>query len=431
MAFALCLLYVAVIYVRPGEIVPALASLSITWAVGLVATAVTAFSFVLKPRPVAESPIDWCFLAFCAVAVVTAPFHGWLGAAFRAFQTLLPLAIFYFLIRLTVQTKRQLQILIGVIVLLTVFQAANGILQHYTGFGVGGSTAYADRARMVGDEYTDRPEVLRIRGTGIFSDPNDLAMSLVLVFPFLFTMLLSPRAGSMRRLVAVGGIALLTFAIILTRSRGGLVGLGALCAAYGVRRFGLRRAVPFLLVLGGILAVVFLTRETLDPSEMSSQGRVQAWAVGLQLLKSNPLIGVGFGNFLEYNELVAHNSFVHSLAELGLIGAIFFVGMIYWFLVGTTSRRDVAGASASTLAMDITASGIGILVCATFLSRQYTPILYVPIALGATRMAVERPAGTRLGLFRPGDVARVIALTLLLTGAVYVVVRLFAIWSPR
>jgi putative inorganic carbon (hco3(-)) transporter len=429
MAYALCILYIVVIYVRPGEIVPAWAELSITLAVGAVAAMVTGLSIVLRPRPIADSPVDWCFLGFCVIAILSNPAHGWFGGGLMALRALLPLVLFYFLIRTTVQSKRQLQVLVAVIVLLALFQAGNGIVQYYTGSGIGGSTAMADSARLPGDEYVDRPEVNRIRGTGIFSDPNDLAMSMVLVFPFLFTAVLSPSAGLLWRSLAVGATGVLAFAVILTRSRGGLVGLAALCAAYGYRRFGRRWALLLIVILVVVLGVAFSGKQMLDPSESSSQGRVQAWSAGLQMLKSNPVIGVGFGGYTEYNELVAHNSFVHSLAELGLTGGFFFVGMFYWFLTGTGARRDVAGAASSPLAMDLWASGLGVIACATFLSRQYTPVLYVPIALGATRMAVEQTAGSGVDLMRRGDWTKIVALTLGLIVVVYVVVRIFAVWS--
>ena len=39
------------------------------------------------------------------------------------------------------------------------------------------------------------------------------------------------------------------------------------------------------------------------------------------MLKSHPLTGVGFDQYLEYHTRVAHNSFVETFAELGLIGA--------------------------------------------------------------------------------------------------------------
>ena len=107
------------------------------------------------------------------------------------------------------------------------------------------------------------------------------------------------------------------------------------------------------------------------------------------MLKSHPLLGVGFDRFTEYHERVAHNSFVNTFAEMGVVGGFCFVGLFYWHFVGTGSRRNVAGAATSPIARDLWASAIGIVVAASFLSRQNVPALYIPVALGAARVAVE------------------------------------------
>jgi O-antigen ligase len=180
---------------------------------------------------------------------------------------------------------------------------------------------------------------------------------------------------------------------------------------------------------GLLLAVGSSRMQELSSSEDSAQGRIQAWSAGLGMLRSSPVLGVGFGSFTEYHELVAHNSFVHSLAELGLVGGYFFVGMFYWHFVCTSARRNVAGSRDSVLALDLWASGAGVLVCALFLSRQYSPVLYVPLALGAARVATTPwdPPDTP---FQRGSDWLYVAL---LSGGVvvgsYLVVTFLARWS--
>jgi O-antigen ligase len=184
-----------------------------------------------------------------------------------------------------------------------------------------------------------------------------------------------------------------------------------------------------------VLAVVVMLAagpsrfQEIDSSEASAQGRIQSWAAGLQMLKSQPILGVGFGHFGDYNQLTAHNSFVHSFAELGVIGGVCFVGIWYWFFVTTTARRDVAGAAKSRLALDILASGMGVMVCALFLSRQYSPVLYVPLALGAARVAATPRNPQQVSFHRASDW---MLLTLLSIGVVigtYVLVLVLARWS--
>jgi len=432
MAYLLCLIYIAFIYIRPAE-------LGLTWGgIGLVdivagtALAVTALSVVFKPRPVANLPNDWCFLGFFLAVILSNPANGWFEAGPLAFMAATPIMAFYVLIRIAVRTTRQLRVLIVVLVVVTLFQSVNGIVQYHTGVGFGGSTAYMQKAAE-SEDGEGAPVVVRIRGTGIFNDPNDLAMSLLIVFPFLFTAILSPDPGLIRRLVGFVALSILAYGLYLTQSRGGFVGLTTLCAAYAYRRFGRALGVALSIAAVGVFVVVLVMGQSrvsrLETSEESAQGRIQAWSAGLEMIKSRPVLGVGAGQFTEHNELVAHNSFVHAFAETGFVGGFFFVGMFYWLLVGNGSSRNMAGAASSPLAIDIWACGIGVIVTASFLSRQYSPVLLVPLALGATRMVVERKTDDEEPLQRARDWMYLLLLAFGVLAATHVVVRSFAMWS--
>jgi hypothetical protein len=429
MAYFACLLYIAVTYIRPGEIIPGWIGFPFLQFVGWFAVFASAVSLAFKPRNIVGLPSDWCFLGYCVAIILSRPANGWIGGGYIALLDILPLLMFYLLIRLGIQTERQLKSLMAVLVLLTLFQAGNGILQYHTGVGFGGSTAHV-RAEYDPDTGDEVQEVKRVRGTGIFGDPNDLAMSLIVVLPFLFSAVISGQSGFLLRILAVGAIGVLGYGLVLTQSRGGFVAFAALIATYAYRRFGRLAA-----VVAGVLAVVVMVAagpsrfQQIDASESSAQGRIQSWAAGLQMLKAQPILGVGYGNFGDYNEITAHNSFVHSFAELGVIGGTCFVGMWYWFFVTTGAGRNVAGAARSRLALDILASGVGVMVCALFLSRQYSPILYVPLALGAARLTVTPVDDQQASFQRWSDWMR---LPLLSIGAVigaYVLVRVLARWS--
>ena len=432
MTYVVCLIYVAIVYLRPGELVPAWADLHIAAIALTVAGVTAAVSLVMEPRRFANLPNDLCFLGFCLASILSNPANGNLGAGYAAFLKLLPLIGFYLLIRLAVRTVPQLRWLIVVLVVLTLFQATNGIIQYWTGVGVGGTTAVMEGAAQPDPDLlggSDVGGVRRIRGTGIFGDPNDLAMSLVLVFPFLFSGILSGDPGLVRRVLGLGALAIVSYSLFLTQSRGGLVGLAALGVAYAYRRFGRVTAlIAAVLVVGAVLAGPGRIHE-MTSSEDSAQGRIQAWSAGIEMLKSSPVLGVGFGEFITHHERVAHNSFVHVFAEVGLIGSFFFVGMFYWFFVGNGSARNVAGAAGSPLALDIWASGIGVTVCACFLSKQFVPVLYVPLALGAVRMSAEQQPDHEAPVQRWWDWLLVLCISLGVVVATYVAVRTLLVWS--
>ncbi|MEI6668152.1 MAG: O-antigen ligase family protein [Acidobacteriota bacterium] len=417
------------IYIRPGEIVPAWADVRITQAVGAVAALSALSSLVLRPRPFANLPIDWCFLGFCVATILSNPANGWVGGGYAALASILPLIAFYMLIRVGVETSGQLRGLIVAVVLFTSFQAVNGIIQYHTGVGLGNTTAFL-QSDIVANDDGAIGQITRIRGTGIFNDPNDLAMSLVIVLPFLFTFTLSPESGFVRKIIGLGSLGVISYALLLTQSRGGIVGVGALSAAYFYRRFGRVAAVAIGVVVVGLFLVAGSGRlQRMESGEESAQGRIQAWAAGLEMFRARPVLGVGYGQFTEHNNLVAHNSFVHTFSELGFVGEFFLVGMFYWLIVANRSAGNLAGELASPLRLDVWASGIGVIVCICFLSRQYSPVLYVPLALSATRLSLERPTDDALPKSSFADWVRVLLLAVAVVGVTSVAVRLLAVWS--
>jgi O-antigen ligase len=129
----------------------------------------------------------------------------------------------------------------------------------------------------------------------------------------------------------------------------------------------------------------------MDASESSAQSRVEAWGLGLQMLKANPIFGVGYGRFTEFHDKVAHNSFVHAFAELGLFGATLLVGCFYAFFqsIRVWVRNGQADSSAATSAQSLCLSALGAIVCGFFLSRQYVAVPYLLIAMGTSRATMS------------------------------------------
>ena len=117
---------------------------------------------------------------------------------------------------------------------------------------------------------------------------------------------------------------------------------------------------------------------------------------------------MGYGRFTDYHALVAHNSFVQVLAELGLLGGAAFIGMVFWYFeslrrVGRLPRTGEPPYRAWHTGF--VAMGTAFFVSACFLSRQYNPVLFTVIALGACfvehrqggRHRHSSPCRTRIG----------------------------------
>jgi hypothetical protein len=430
-AYALAVFYVVLIYVRPSEIIPQLEGIPLVSLAGAVTALAAALSMLGDPRRFVNLPNDWCLLGFLLASILSLPANGWMGGATLVIGEVLPLFCVYLFIKIAIRTPRQLRIFMAVMVALTLFQASNGILQYWTGTGFGNSTAVEHGLSGVDSNLLDGSDpnvVRRIRGTGIFGDPNDLAMSLVMVLPFLFGGILNTEGQKSRRLWALAAMAVLLYALFLTQSRGGLVGLGAVGAAYFYRRTGRLSAIVVGVLLAGVLLVAGSSRmQEMSASEDSAQGRIQAWSAGLDMLRSKPVLGVGYHQFTEYHVLVAHNSFVHTFAETGLVGGVFFVGMFFWFFIGNGAARNMSGAAQSPLALELWASGIGVVACICFLSRQYSPVLYIPLALGAARLSIEQQPDTLDSFGSRRDWAILLLLSAGVLIAAYAAVRVLAV----
>jgi len=135
-------------------------------------------------------------------------------------------------------------------------------------------------------------------------------------------------------------------AIVLTRSRGGLVGIAMGCVAAVVlspKKHRVKVLVGLVVaLLGGIYltdpqfverASTILTAE--EEMDGSAQNRIEIWQGGVEMLLANPM-GVGVNNFSRAIERYApqhplrdaHNTFVRCAGELGFPGLILLTAMV-------------------------------------------------------------------------------------------------------
>jgi len=206
------------------------------------------------------------------------------------------------------------------------------------------------------------------------------------------------------RLLFLISLAVILYATFLTQSRGAFVSLAMMVVYYGIRKYGLKKG----MIAGAILLIPLLLffaqgRLTeISTTEESAYGRIDAWYEGLMMLLRSPLWGVGPGMFTEHNYLTAHNSYVLCFAETGLLGYFFWLGAIYFNLVGLSRsiQYELATAEEGSVVSKgffLTISLIGFLTASFFLSRTYTIILFINLALITSYLySVEEESGMEL-----------------------------------
>jgi hypothetical protein len=179
-----------------------------------------------------------------------------------------------------------------------------------------------------------------------------------------------------------------------------------------------------------LVAANFSGGRAMSTREESAAGRLDAWSEGIDMYRSNPVLGVGFHNFVEHHERTAHNSFVLCFAELGTVGYFFWLGLLTVPIlqlkqVSHCIPNDLDGGPLRPYPRVLLASFSGILVAAVFLSRTYTPVLYLFVGLADALFAIARNSGEPIKM--PGLCAlgrRVVALEFASIIAVYVFIRL-------
>jgi putative inorganic carbon (HCO3(-)) transporter len=246
-----------------------------------------------------------------------------------------------------------------------------------------------------------------------YYDANDFATFVVSAMPFGIYLLHAGRTFAVR-VWAAAGLVLLTLGFVWSGSRGGFIALAAV-GVFVVVRYG---AIPmrWRLSATGLIFVVLAAAASdqywqqmgtitsaHDYNRTEETGRMQIWGRGIGYMMSNPVFGVGPGNFqaaegrlspqavrqqygigVRWN--AAHNSFVQAGAELGLPGLILFTGVI---LSAFASLRRAGGLVQAgyqpghdnvPLTPALTGSLLGFVVGAFFLSLAYSEMLYTLVA---------------------------------------------------
>ena len=149
--------------------------------------------------------------------------------------------------------------------------------------------------------------------------------------------------------------------MLLSFSRGGIYFLGVIMILYFFfNRTKLKSYLLFLLLIpAAILMYYYLSEKTNGKiieryQEEGASGRQELVIAGLKLFVSQPLVGVGTGNYndevkksnLYSREAGAHDEFVRVIAEHGLLGMVtywgFFISLFFEILARKKIQREYA-----------------------------------------------------------------------------------------
>lgn len=333
MGFVLSVFYFLVAYLGTTTVFGVLATeihteVILAALVALVSVPALMKSYLLKtPQSLA--------LVGLAIAVLLSILIGlhWPGGAVQAFLSFIPSAYAYYLVCLHFNSRVRLRILVVMLLFVCLFVICHGAIDLAQVGSPGGAApttgpASAEMAHWsMAHPYTlamqnDKGETFyRLKGRGEISDPNDFAQLIVCVIPLMFFLWRQKKKFKNTVLVLLP-VCVLLYGLFLTHSRGGLLALMVVAVLAARRRIG---TLPSLLLGGGLFFAAMALNFTggREISIESGSGRTGLWGESLELLKTHPLFGVGYGNLPDYLGHTAHNSIAVCLAELGTFGFFF------------------------------------------------------------------------------------------------------------
>jgi hypothetical protein len=322
MGFVLSIFYFVVYYLTPATVFGPLAAYRIELILAalllIVSLPVLPRSLILK-TPQSLALIGLAGAVFLSILIAV----RWPGGAVHGLLEFIPNAFAYYLVGLHFNTKRKLQTLVLLLLFVCFFVIAHGSIDLLRGIPESATLQAGDAGHSYLMAMTGGTGewLYRLKGLGEIGDPNDFAQLIVCVVPLTF--IFWGRKKMLQNIAFVAlPVCILSYGLFLTHSRGGLLALLAIAVVAVRPRIG---TIPSVLLAGGLFVGAMAMHFTggRDISAGSGADRTELWGESLQVLKSHPFFGVGFGNLAGYLGLTAHNSVAVCAAELGMFGLYF------------------------------------------------------------------------------------------------------------
>lgn len=441
-AYLLFLFVTLNVILRPSELLSVVEGLSIyeTLIVGTLLCTLSTVRNQLLSSTLYVRPISACVVGMIAAVSMSHLSHAWLSATIESTSLFVKTAMYFMIMVAVIDSPARLRWFIFSIVTFSWVTVGLCTMDFLEWIDLPFIEHFVQYNELMMEEMAEGEldpaavwAVTRMCGTGIFHDPNDLAV-LIVSMGLLVTYCLTDKRQGWLRFAWLIPLAILGTGLIFTRSRGGLLAgvVGTLTLV--LLRYGGKQTVTIALL--GALALPFAAgRQTeIDLEDGTGQERIQMWAEGLAELKSpNILFGIGQGTYGDIAGLVAHNSYVHAYVELGMFGGTFFLGLFFFAFLGMyriyLARMEIRDPELSRLCpfliAVLAAWGMGLFG----LSRCYVVPTYMIVGLAAcfVQLAEQRLRPARYVTFwNQWHVIRLAATSAATLVFFFIFVRIFA-----
>jgi hypothetical protein len=380
-SFAGLFLFTVVLYFRPYELFESLSSFK-TMAFWIAAATVAVFvpmQLGLEGTLTGRSREVKLILLLALLGLVGVPFAIDTSEAWATYLEFLKVVLMFVVLMNVVRTEGRLKALIFLGLAAGVMMSV-GVISDYS----------AGVFKLHGQ---------RVEGLigGMFGNPNDMALFLLMMVPLAVALLLAARG--MLRKVVYGACALLMVAgVLVTFSRGAFFGLVCVLLVLASKLGRGRRlsVIAFSLVAGGVMMALMPGGLTGRLASLfgagggeAAESAVSRWALlvrSLWVSLRHPVLGIGMGTFhnVSIREQVSHNAYTQVSAEMGAAAFVIYVMLM---VIALRRLREVERETLSArrdarfyyLAVGLQASIIGYMVSSFFASVAYLYYVYYPI----------------------------------------------------
>jgi O-antigen ligase len=409
-----CLMaFTALLYFRPQDTIPFLEFLPLADIAAIGGLGSMVYRRLSRGQSLLRMPPEMIGVAaFALVILLTAPFSIWPGGAVGTFTGMfLKVMLIFILMVNTLTTPERVLRFTWLLVIATSYIAFRAVFDYARGLNL------VENGRVMGAVG------------GMFRNPNDLALNMVAILPIAVMLVTLRKVSTAGRMLAAFGAFLMVGATIVSQSRAGFMGLGAMLLFLLVQ---IGRRKPMIVAAAGLGLVLALpmvpnsywervSSITDDSKDATGSREARKILLGeaFETFLDHPLTGVGAGMFQAYNPKgrteawrETHNVVLQVAAELGIVGLAVFLFLVYRAgMAGRQARRLLkqtgaptkkrpwspapAAAAPAVISKEdaefvevhggaITAAVAGWFFCALFASVAYQWTFYYLLALALT-----------------------------------------------
>ena len=199
--------------------------------------------------------------------------------------------------------------------------------------------------------YIEENPELSERAIGTSVDPNALGGLLLMISSLAAPQLLT-RRRVLPRWLLYSSFGLMSLALVLTFSRGAMVGLAAGLGFIALTRY--RRIIPYMLIAVVVFLFLPITQdylarfiEGLQGQDLATQMRFGEYRDAISLISRYPLFGVGFAGSPDIDlYLGVANVYLTIGQQMGVLGLLAFLGVLgYTFGFAYFNRMYFKGKS--------------------------------------------------------------------------------------